>query len=134
LSYNFYNKYQVLLKHSYTQNASVFLKNIKVKTFAPFTSEPNFKPLYDNAYLNCLTRLNNKKVSWQAFAGVNYETNNFYFAFSGNEVVFKKNRELFLSRKAQINVKNIMFNLLSANIDNTTKNSYVYNDYLETTR
>ena len=134
LSYNFYSKYQNLLKQSYTQSASVFLKNIKASNVMNFTSESNFKPLYGNSYVNYITRLNNKRSSWQPLSGFNYDVNSFYEAFSNNESTLQKSRELFLNRKTQSNIKNALFNILNSNIDNTTKNSYVYNDYLETTR
>lgn len=134
LSYNFYSKYQNLLKQSYTQNASVFLKNIKVNSVMNFSSESNFKPLYDNSYVNYITRLNNKRSSWQPLSGFNYDLNGFYELFSNSEGTLQKSRELFLSRKTQSNIKNVLFNILNSNVDNTTKNSYVYNDYLETTR
>jgi len=64
LSYNFYNRYQFLLKNAYTQNASFFIKTEKpINDLKFFEISNNFKNLYDNPYNNFIVRLNNKKNS-----------------------------------------------------------------------
>jgi len=63
-----------------------------------------------------------------------FNSNKFYEEFSDSNDTLNKSKDLFVSRKNQISIKNTNMDTLKVGLDSVFKNFYSYNDFPEVTR
>jgi hypothetical protein len=126
LTFKFYERYDSYLKNSYLDNSSLFFTNYEI-------NDEQFTPLHDNAYINNMIRLNNKKKAWASINDISVGNNFFMNTLLDNKESLNKDF-LFTNRKRQFSYRKNILSIINPESKEFEKAFRAFTDLNESSR
>jgi hypothetical protein len=126
LTFKFYERYDSYLKNSYLDNSSLFFTNYEI-------NDEQFTPLHDNAYINNMIRLNNKKKAWASINDISVGNNFFMNTLLDNKESLNKDF-LFTNRKKQFSYRKNILSIINPESKEFEKAFRAFTDLNESSR